>query len=183
MSKFKIGKFQKIIFEFAGIIRLRRWYALRRVTEIIGLPVINLNSGEKIGEVDDVIFIPISKEIKGVLVKNKNKYFVPNHNIHKIGEDAIIINNRNALQKFNKTFGIGIKNGDQNIIGEKVITKSGSEKGMISDLVIDENKQILIGYELSEGIIQDLLEGRNILSIEQDLYFGEDTLILDDEGG
>ena len=156
---------------------------MRRAAEILGLPVIEEKSGEIIGEVHDVIFIPTSSRIKGLIVEKGNKYLLQSHNINEIGEDAVIIKKGNVLQDYEKMPGIGVKEGENSLRGEKVITSSGREVGTVEDLVIDEETGEIIGYELSEGLIQDLLEGRNILEFSEELNYGKDALIIKDLEG
>jgi uncharacterized protein YrrD len=153
---------------------------MRKRTEIIGLPVINLKTGEEIAEVDDLVFSPEYNEINGIIVKNENKYFIHTHNIYGIGEDAVIINDINDLEDINKLRSIETESQGVNIIGEKVLSKSGKEVGVINDIIIDEDNIKLLGYELSEGLVQDILEGRNFLSINKNITYGKDTIILSD---
>ncbi|MFW5787584.1 MAG: PRC-barrel domain-containing protein [Halanaerobiales bacterium] len=64
------------------------------------------------------------------------------------------------------------------ILGNSVINTSGKELGVISDLLIDEKLGKIVGYELSGGVIQDLWEGRNFLTVEENLYYGQDVVIV-----
>ncbi|ACL69329.1 PRC-barrel domain-containing protein [Halothermothrix orenii] len=155
--------------------------------EIIGLPVVEINTGRVLGEVEDIIFSEFDGLVKGFVIRNKNKYFLETHNINRIGEDAITVlsqdllkpwEEHNTVEENEQTF----QTLNNTIFGERVMTTSGKEVGKVKDLIIDENKNSVIGFELTEGVIQDLLEGRNLLPLSNNLIYGQDTLLLDEEG-
>ena len=60
-----------------------------------------------------------------------------------------------------------------------MITVGGHELGMVEDVYLDQNwgKQI-VGYELSEGFISDLKEGRKWLPMPDSATKGEDAIIV-----
>ncbi|MFW6238438.1 MAG: PRC-barrel domain-containing protein [Bacillota bacterium] len=152
---------------------------MRRGEELIGLPVITLNSGKIIGEVKDVIYIPVSRRLKGLLILREGyKFFLSTHNIHEIGRDVVTVESSDCLQESREMPGLGIKSEDNTLAGERVITDSGRELGMIADLVINEEDMEIAGFELSAGLVRDLLDGREMLSFNSDIRYGRDRLIL-----
>ena len=154
---------------------------MRRLAELLGLPVISRSNGEILGEVDDVIYLPTSSQIKGLVIRSKEQYYTESNNIYKIGSDVIIINHSSLLTEYQKSPGIGITEDNGTILGETVITNDGKEIGAVNDLVIDENDYRVVGYEVSGGVIQDVLQGRNILSLDDDITYGKDALIINNK--
>ena len=154
---------------------------MRRMAELIGLPVISRSNGEILGEVDDLIYLPTSSQIRGLVIKSTEQYYTESDNIYKIGSDVIILNHSSLLYEYQKAPGIGITERTGTIMGEPVITNDGKEIGAINDLVIDENDYRLVGYEVSGGVIQDVLQGRNILSLDDDITYGKDALIINNK--
>ncbi|MFW5999330.1 MAG: PRC-barrel domain-containing protein [Halanaerobiaceae bacterium] len=152
---------------------------LRRGEELIGLSVITLNGGKIVGEVKDVVYVPVSRRLKGLLIMREgNNFFLSAHNIHDLGRDVVIIENSDCLQECRDMPGLGIKCENNTLAGERVITENGRELGMVTDLVINEDDLEITGYELSAGLISDLLDGRNTISLESDIQYGRDRLIL-----
>ncbi len=59
---------------------------------------------------------------------------------------------------------------------------NGRELGMVEDVYFMEDMGILMGYELSDGFISDLREGRKVFRPNSPLTWGEDVLIASMEG-
>ena len=155
---------------------------MKKGEELVGLSVMTVEKGDLLGEIVDVIYMPVSRKLVGFLItKDKNKYFIASHNIKEVGRDVVIVNDPDCLQECHEIPGMGIKCEGNTLAGQKVVTTSGRELGIVSDLVIDEKDLSVVGYEISSGLIQDLLEGRDILSLEKDIQYGKDGLILNDK--
>lgn len=155
---------------------------MRRAGELIGLPIITRTKGEIIGEVDDILFEAESGELKVLVIKNRERFYTSIDNIYKIGQDLIVVENTNFLTKSylaDIDQFASLDNGQHTILGEQVITSDGKELGAVKDLVIDEESYKMTGYEISGGILNDLLQGRNILPIDKSFVKGEDVVILE----
>ena len=155
---------------------------MRRAAELIGLPIISRSKGEILGEVEDILFDSHTGELKTFVIKNKNIYYIPVENIFKIGEDLIVVENSFLLEnnEMENDKLASLDSGEYTLLGEEVITSDGKELGLVSDLVIDEKNYKMAGYEISGGIVSDILKGRNILPIEKNYTRGEDAVILQD---
>ena len=156
---------------------------MRRAKELLGMPIISRTKGEIIGEVDDILFDSLSGELKILIIKNVEKSYTKIDNIYKIGEDLIVIEDRNLLysESLDEVEKLASLNSGQNtILGEEVITSDGKEIGAVKDIVIDEKNYKMAGYEISGGIFNDLLKGRNILPMDNNYVQGEDAVILED---
>lgn len=62
-----------------------------------------------------------------------------------------------------------------------VVTNSGSRLGNVADLIIDGIQ--LVALELSDGLLQDVFEGRNVLPLPENTRFEEEKLIVPDGVG
>ncbi|UUZ89394.1 PRC-barrel domain-containing protein [Paenibacillus sp. P25] len=69
--------------------------------------------------------------------------------------------------------------GDHQVKGLPVITVNGQQLGVIEDVYLETNwgKQV-IGYELTEGFISDLKEGRKWSPMPESVTVGEDAVIV-----
>ena len=152
------------------------------MAELLGLPVISRSNGEILGEVDDVIYLPTLSHILGLVIKSKEKYYTERDNIYKIGSDLVILNHSGQVHDYKQAPGIGLNDGNGTILGETVITNEGREVGSVNDLIIDEDDYKVVGYEVSGGVIQDVLQGRNILSLDDNIIYGKDALIINGKG-
>ncbi len=146
--------------------------------QVLGLPVVDLNKGEEIGEVVDVIFNPELVELSGVIIESKQeRYFIPYQGIYSLGEDAVTIEKKEVITNFE--FGqeslVDQERGE--IMDSKVITSTGEDLGMVKDIVWDDEGR-LIGYQLTDGLVQDILEGREILVLDDNITYGKDAIIV-----
>lgn len=124
-----------------------------------GLPVICGANGKRIGIVSDVQYTPGRKRIDGIIVLDNQRFsgsiYVPLDNIITFGQAAVIV-------KENYMEGREAKR-SMSILGRIVIRDDGQEVGTISDIVFDSTDGHVVGYEISKGFIDDLINGRNLL--------------------
>ncbi|MCK8818097.1 PRC-barrel domain-containing protein [Natroniella sulfidigena] len=153
---------------------------MRRGQELIGLPIVDLEDGELIGKVVDILFSPEKKELLGVKAKNnklwKGARLIPQKSLYTLGKDIVVINNKRDLKQAEKS--VASLNSGKEVMGKEVITEEGQVLGAVEDVIIDQDQKLL-GYELTDGLIQDILTGRKlILFAEIELTYGEDIIIV-----
>lgn len=137
--------------------------------EILSLPVVSLDDRKEIGEVKDIIYNPVESKILGYLVDSGGWFTeakgFPHSELIKMEEDCLVIRNESVIKKISLIR--EIKNaidGKVDIRGFKVECEDGRCIGVIQDLLLDENSWQITGYEISDGVIQDLLDGRSSIS-------------------
>jgi uncharacterized protein YrrD len=156
---------------------------LRKAHDLIGLPVITVDSGKQIGQVKDLLVGP-DWNIRGIMLEVKHWFsslrYIPWEGIVAAGEDAITIPNESVIREFEHVEEChAFLEGSRKIKGLPVITVGGHKLGVVEDVYLNQNwgKQIL-GYELSEGFISDLKEGRRWLPMPVAATKGEDAIIV-----
>jgi len=155
---------------------------LRKSQEVIGLSVVHLQTGKKLGEVKDILF-DAEQSFSGLLLEDggwfKRRRYTPRNNICSIGRDAVVIADTAQILPFDSDTEqwIGICSGHKKLKGQAVLLASGYELGVIENVYFMEEMGTLVGYELSDGLVSDLLEGRKVLKPEQPLIWGKDMLI------
>ncbi|HHY23678.1 MAG TPA: photosystem reaction center subunit H [Clostridiaceae bacterium] len=159
---------------------MQRYGTIERHSEIIGLPVICVPGGKVLGIVRDVAFCNKERRAKAIFVENvgirRNRWLISMEDIEKIGKDAVIIDD---IEKKKKVKEKAINSGE--IKDMKVYSKSGWELGVIKDILFDCKTGNIEGVEVSEGIYQDLSEGRKIIPLIGKYEFGEDMLLVDND--
>ncbi|MBA4493008.1 PRC-barrel domain-containing protein [Paenactinomyces guangxiensis] len=155
---------------------------MRKSQEVIGLSVVHLHSGKKLGTVCDLLFDG-SQQLRGLLVENgsffKKRRYIPADRVTSIGKDAVIVDNKDAILPLDPIVEqwTGILSGQKKLKGRSVLLSNGYEIGMIENVYFLEEMGTLIGYEISDGILSDLRQGRKMLKSSQPLIWGEDVLI------
>lgn len=156
---------------------------MEKYSEVLGLPVICLDSGKKAGVVKNILFCPKKKKLLAFLLECKNfdfkKKIILIEDIINIGSDAVIVKGEGCLKDFrkNKKSNELIDQGE--IIGLRVISKQGEDVGIVKDVLFDCKNNTIEGVEVSDGLIQDLVKGRSILPLIGKVEFGEEFILVD----
>ncbi|MBW5444996.1 photosystem reaction center subunit H [Cohnella sp. CFH 77786] len=157
-----------------------------RIQSLLGLPVL-LQSGKKAGEVKDVWFDEFWS-MAGIVLDTRvwqRKTFkcIRWRDIDACGEDALIIRDRQAIVKMDKSQMLrSFHGGVVRLKDMPVYTVHGQELGRISDVYFKESEGTpLIGYELTDGFLSDVLEGRRRLLLPEgpeQITLGEDAILV-----
>lgn len=158
---------------------------MERYSEMVGLPVICANDGNKLGVIKDVVFCPKEKKVIAFLVERKGydiaKKVVFMKDVLSLGKDALVINDRNAIKDLRKVQDSPEFKEKGEILGLRIYTRSGKDIGVVKDVLFDFTHGKIDGIEVSDGLIQDLLEGRNILPLIGKVEFGKENILVDGE--
>ena len=154
---------------------------MRKSQEVIGLSIIHLETGKKLGTVCDLLFDE-EQQFRGILMEDgglfKRRKFISTDHIVSIGNDAVVVDNEHpfSANPKNKNW-MSICSGDKKLKGRTILTSSGYEMGLVENVYFLEEMGTLIGYELSDGILNDIRDGRKWLKTKKPLIWGEDVLI------
>jgi uncharacterized protein YrrD len=156
---------------------------LRKARDIVGLPIIDVESGKQVGHVKDLL-LNEDWQIEAILLECKHWFSSPTYiewnDILAFGEDAITIPDVQAVKPLDQHLPfISLINGQRKVKGLPVITVNGQQLGIVEDVYFEQQMgKHVIGYELSEGFITDLREGRRWLPIPDNVTQGEDAIIV-----
>jgi len=154
---------------------------MRRGREIVGLPVINVATGEKVGLVTDLFWNHDQKKITaigldtgGVISRSEP---ISCKHILSIGQDAVTVNGASGTGDAKSC------ESDRNIsdvTGLLVVTDTGRNLGTLQDLVLDGDGSLLAGYEVSDGLVGDIISGRDVLPPGAVLAWGSEAVVVRD---
>lgn len=156
---------------------------MKREKDIISLPILNKNEGKKIATIKEVIYSKTKFKILAFLVVEGNLFshtkVISFKNIDCIGKDAVMVKNDLIVDEAETYPELKeLMNEKRKIIGAEVLTEDGESLGVISDTVFDENSGKIYGFVLSNGVFQDIKNGRDILPYIRGITFGEEVLIV-----
>jgi len=158
---------------------------LRKESELIGLPVISKKNGSKIATIKELIYSKKKYRVIGFLVNERNFFrdaeVIQFNNIYSIGKDALVIENESIIEKCSSLPEISKLINEKKIIEQEILTEDGESLGHVKDILIDDNNGKIIGFILTDGIFQDLKEGRNVLPYTPEILFGENSIIISNE--
>ncbi|MRG29719.1 photosystem reaction center subunit H [Laceyella tengchongensis] len=168
-------------------IRRRRRSSLRKSQEVIGLSIIHRYTGKQLGTVSDVLF-DSANVWQGILLEQgglfKRHKFIPAKRLCSVGMDAVVVESEADIQDLPKEAEswIGLCSGEKKLKGRTIMLSNGRELGMVENVYFQEEVGTLVGYEVSEGLLADLRQGRKVLRCAQPLVWGEDVLIAPLDG-
>lgn len=150
---------------------------MRKVSDLINLPVINLNTGSQTTIVNDVILDADNDILHGFLCENK---LLPFEKIKNLGKDALMIevDDMNVILESVKLHVNPPLFLPKYIMATPVVTEQGEYMGTIGDILLDEDTGKIIGYEISDGLLKDLVSGRSIITVPQIITYGEDAVVI-----
>lgn len=157
---------------------------MRKAMDVIGLPILSLSSGKQLGQIRDIL-CDEEWRVLGFLVKEENWFqegsFVPWDKLHAVGEDCLTITDDHAISSLHtlpQDSTICFLSGPHKIKGKTVFTVSGEQMGKVEDVYFSANWEKLMGYELSNGWIADVLEGRRRLPAAPTVVIGKEHVIV-----
>lgn len=150
---------------------------MRRAREIIGLPVLDLKSGDSIGWVQDLVLDNEKDEVVGILLEG-GRFFqsakgILRQMIVAVGKDALTVQEKKIVELK------GTRWSDK--VGNEVYTQGGDARGRIEDIFLDDSVTEIVGFEVSDGLFADLLHGRGTILKPHVMINGNDILIVDNQ--
>ncbi|TDF97688.1 PRC-barrel domain-containing protein [Paenibacillus piri] len=156
---------------------------MRKARDVIGLPVICVQNGKQVGTVKDLL-LGEEWHIIALLLDTKQWFSAAScirwEDVIALGEDAITIETEEAISRLEDCLTYAsVVDGERKVKGMPVLTVNGQQLGVIDDVYLDPNLgKNVIGYELTEGFISDLKEGRKWLPLPDSVTVGEDAIIV-----
>ncbi|MFY9567830.1 MAG: PRC-barrel domain-containing protein [Acetivibrionales bacterium] len=158
---------------------------LHRYSEVLNLPVICAEDGSKAGIVKDILFSIGERQAKALLLEQRGmtvrRRVVFLDELLSIGGGAVIVGSYASVTDMDRA---SFKNafGDEGgLLGTKVYSKAGGEVGVIKDVVFDLRTGRIEGFEISDGLLQDVIRGRKLLPLAGKVEFGEEFAVVDTE--
>jgi uncharacterized protein YrrD len=159
---------------------------MRKALDVVGLPIVCLETGEEIGNVRDIL-CDREWRVLGVVLHEGNWFhpgsYIPSGHIYAVGEDCLTVSGKDAitsLQTLAESDTVGLFTGKMKLKGKSVITTAGEHLGKVEDVYFSSDWEKLVGYEISNGWIADVTAGRKRLSAPQTIVIGDENLIVPD---
>ncbi len=152
---------------------------MRKGREIIGLPVVSLATGKELGLVEDLLWDHQGRRITHLVISekgiSKGPRLVSFHDILGIGDDAVTVAGDSLPQGVQDP---EVDTRTSRLAGLPVLTAGGNNVGTIEDIVFASGDGTLLGYEISSGLVGDLVSGRDVLTPDTVITWGEEAVIV-----
>jgi uncharacterized protein YrrD len=127
-----------------------------RARDLLTKPVVTLE-GDDVAEVRDVVYDSAAGTLLGFTL-NKRGWFggrlrerLPMDSVHSIGKDAVMVGTQDDLVDANAApDAVAVAPSDRDVIGDAVLTESGTNLGEVSDVVLTLGAEArAVGYEIT----------------------------------
>ncbi len=151
---------------------------LIKASEIIDKNVVYSVTGKKIGKINNIIICLQKKIIIGLICEvpeflRKEKLFIEISDIKHVKYQNIVI--KNKIKKTEKI--IGDKFTSQK--GKRIISEEGKDLGILEDIIFEMSDGKIKVFEISRGLLSDLIYRRKKLPVEKFKVFGKDFIIFE----
>lgn len=144
---------------------------MRALCDIVGLPVVNWDSGELVGEIKKIHWNEPEGEITGITVSgNHGLLYLPYDAIDHVGQDAAFIRGIPVTDRRPEL-------GSRSLSGLVVYDQDGNELGSVDDLMVDFSRGKVSGLSVSGGLWRDIFQGRQFVPWES-AQLGKDAIIV-----
>lgn len=149
-----------------------------KLRKMKGLPVFSQGSAEIMGQVDKAVigddfalaYLVVNTEEGSALIKADDL---------DISEDAIIIRSPERIKSYACGEELSIY---EKKLSDTIFDEKGREMGWISDFILCRRNKKIWGIELCSGAINDLLEGRREIPLEQVCFKSDLTGVVNNDG-
>lgn len=155
---------------------------MHKLRGLLGLPVLEIEGGIQIGEVQEVV-VSIERAAFIGLVIGGSSWFNQARGIlfadlHGIGRDAVTVRSAEAVADFTAVLAAGDAVKLLALCDKPVYSETGDFLGRVVDLAFDAVTGEVRFYELSDGLITDLMSGRRLMPLPVAQVLNEDRLIV-----
>lgn len=156
---------------------------MKSVCNLVGLPVLDVVTGRRVGTVKDVL-VTGTWRLRGIVLEYKSWFnsarYVEWGSLISIGEDAVIINSAASVRPFKSFPGTSLLNwGKTKLKGLPLVSVEGIQMGRLEDVYFSEKMEdSIVSLELSDGLLTDLQEGRRKIPVPPGAVRGEDAITV-----
>jgi len=134
-----------------------------RASELYGRPVVDLDTAEKVGTVDEIIVDTDAPSVAGYVVAEGGSLFgrgkrslIASEVVHAIGPDAITIQQKRSYDVSHAYLDSLPRLSE--LTGRRMISRGGRLLGIVEEALIDERSGRIIGYPLDSNRMAPGLE-------------------------
>lgn len=160
--------------------------AIKKWSDLRGLAVVTLESGAKVGNIEDFYFEPQSNMIRAFRVKTglMSRKILASGIINGIGQNAVTIQDEGQLRNEKDENGLNQMVPAQALMSYRIMSAGGTVIGNIGEILLDITNPLEMrvdGYELSRNLLQHLGQQAKVFSSSQVNNYGQDVVVIPDD--
>lgn len=158
---------------------------MRSGDAVVGLPVMDLTTGSQVGVVKKLVFNRTQDRLLGLVIDEggwfRDARVIPFEAIRQMGENAVTLADADAILAVDEQTKLKAFIAENSSVrGMRVLTESGTEIGVVDDIMFDPETGTVEAFRISGGLLQDFVEGKGVLPVPARITVGEDVIIIPD---
>jgi len=155
---------------------------MKKFSKLIDMKVISEDNSTRLGKISDVLFDTRTLKICAFIISTNSiiplAKLIKIDDISKIDATSVWVNNKNAVVPANAMRGTkNIASFQRDVDGTTVIHES-HRMGVISDVLFNSEIGEIAEFEVSDGFVEDVLNGRKSVAIERNISFKDKKIVL-----
>jgi uncharacterized protein YrrD len=155
---------------------------VRNVSELIGKPVISVETGDKLGTVADALLGDSDVRLLALVLGGGllgKEHVLPFRDVQTLGGDTILVRSQSGVVGPREWRDSGTRaTRSSSLKGRPVVTASGHRLGEVSDFVIDEQTGAFDGLEVATSDFGGLRTRRSLIRPGSDIRIGPDAVVV-----
>lgn len=156
-----------------------------KASEIIGIPVMDKSNRKRLCNVKDIVYSKEMNKIIALLISKKslitNAKFILFKDINVITERSIIIDNVKTIKSSSSNYDSNNYFYNDYLMSMEVFTECNENIGYIKDIIINNKNGEIAAFQLTDGLFEDLINGRNVVPFNENVRFSESSLIISEK--
>jgi uncharacterized protein YrrD len=166
-----------------------------KASQLVGRAVIDMEAAERLGKIKEIILQRDGERVAGFIVVHGEtivgtggtRRTIPASALHSIGPDAVTV--RGSATKDRSPGDLDTLPRMSDVIGHKMVTRSGRLLGSIDDVLINGADGTIIGFAVGEGVRNKLESIFNpqrtrmhgYVRADADLQVGNELIVVPDD--
>ena len=132
---------------------------IHSIDSLIGMTIISRATGNKLGQVQDLVVDPIKGLLLGLTVKMSDgkTHVLDYREIYSFGPDAVMVNDDESVSPAEDSPLAGPPLASKDLAGAKIITEGGKVLGQVANIYLHGAAPPLVMYEVRESMLDKLL--------------------------
>lgn len=154
-----------------------------KISDIIGFSIVCTDQKKFMGEVKDVILDLNSQCLAGLIIDYgsiiHHTRVIPFNSIYQIARNRVIVKFRKNIQQMrNFNFDDKFIKKNEKILGVEVVEDEGRLLGFVQDIVFEEKSGNILGFILTNGVVDDIFNGVEILPLDGSIQFDKNKIVI-----
>ncbi len=151
--------------------------------DVIGHAVFELKDGREVARVCDLVVDWDQRRVTGLVVESggiwPKRSFLPLADVRSMGDDIVTCRDASVIKPLGSHQQVAeLVKKQEEIFGQRILTEEGDDIGVLADVFFDVRTGQVTGYEVSGGLLEDVMEGKDTLPPQVVIQPGQDAVIL-----